>query len=340
MKGWQKMVLAVFAILGLLGGVVFLAMNYLPGTLADDPSQGPQTSPSQPDSIVGPWENRSVKKTVSLQDLNNNDVTSATLHVFADRPTDSEGEIVWGNERAIEAYYGTNQEKDQVSVSSADTTIQYTPGTYYVAVESSGKYTTFTKVTIPDGSSYSGTTLNEYNQAPETRTITVADKYSPTLSSFDVSVGSNTTSIEEWSADQTIKPSEDTRYEVWKMVVHTGTNDPTTDSDSDGNHDEGIRKIYVDISGAGLASERSDTIFYPSNGIDKLGSDDKATINLDDLTATSGQPLTVTANIVTFETSTAGASDGDEVFTDGENPIDIQLFDQSGTGTSKASVTG
>jgi hypothetical protein len=277
-----------------------------------------------------------VKKTVKLEDLQSNAISSGTIHVFTDKPTDSTGDVVWDNERAIEPYFGTQQEKDQVSISSSETTLQYEPGTYYLAIESSGHYTEFVKLVIPDGSSYSDTTLSEYNQAPEMANFELAETYSPALETLDVGVNSNSTSIEEWSDDYTVTPDEGTEYRAWKMVVHTGDVDPTTDSDSDGNHDEGIRKAYFELSGA--ANTKS-VVFNPSNGIDKLGSNDKATVNIDDVVVTADSPLTVSGHLVTFETSTSGASDGDEVLTDGENPFDYQLFSVTGTGTSKTDVT-
>ncbi len=277
-----------------------------------------------------------MKKTIKLEDLNSNAVSSGTIHVFADKPTDSSGNVVWGNERAIEPYFGTSQEKDQVSVSSSETTLQYEPGTYFLAIESSGHYTEFVKLEIPDGSSYGDTSLSEYNQAPEMVNFELAQTYSPALEALDVGVDSNSTSIETWNDDYTVKPSEGSEYRAWKMVVHTGDVDPTTDSDSDGNHDEGIRKAYFELSGA--ASTKS-VVFNPSNGIDKLGSNDKATVNIDDVVVTPDNPLTISSYLVTFETSTSGASDGDEVLTDGENPFDFQLFSDTGTGTSKTDVT-
>ncbi|MFU1780282.1 hypothetical protein ACM16X_02750 [Haloarcula japonica] len=340
MKGWQKVALALgipFIAAGLFGGAIYFNQGSVEG---DNPQpQQPETGPSE-DEVDGPWESRAVKKNINLEDKSSQDVTSATIHVFSEKPTDNDGNVVWDNERAIEPYFGTSQEKDQVSVSSATTTVQYEPGTYYIAVESSDRYTTFGSVTIPDGSSYD-VALSEYNQAPEQTTVTVADRYAPTLEQMDLGINSNTSSIEEHTADQTVKPTDSTEYRVWKAVVHTGSEDPTTDSDSDGNYDEGIRKVAVEFSGAGQSTSTSETVFNPNNGVDKLGSNDKAEITaVDDLVATSDQPLTVEATVVTFSTSTSGATDGDETLTDGENPVDIQLFDDSGAGTSAVGVVG
>jgi len=328
--------------LGGLAAVLFvLAMIFAPGTVTpDERNRDPDSNldPRLNDSGTGPWENRNVKKNVALEDLLSNSVQSGTIHVFEEKPTNSDGNVVWENERAIEPYFGTEQEKDQVSVSSATTTLQYQPGTYYVVVESSGHYMKFAEVTIPDGSSYDAT-LSEYNQAPESTTLELAETYSPTPSAIDVGVDSNTSSIEEWSGDYTLKPSEGSEYRAWKMVVHTGDVDPTTDSNSDGNHDEGIRKAYFELTGANMDSTKTSVVFNPNNGIDKLGSNDKATIMMDDVVVSKDSPLTVSSYITTFETSTSGASDGDEVLTDGENPLDFQLFSDTGTGTSKTDIT-
>lgn len=195
----------------------------------------------------------------------------------------------------------------------------------------------FDSFTIPDGSDYDET-ASEYNAEPERITVTVADRYAPSLDPFDLGVNSNTSSIEEWTDDQTVKPSDETEYRIWKMVVHTGDPDLTGDSDSDGNYDEGVREIFVEISGGRQATSTNEGIFNPNNGIDRLGSNDKAEVQLDDLKATSNQPLTVEVGAVTFSTSTTGASAGGETLTDGENPIDVQLFDDSGAGTSLIDV--
>ncbi|MBX0347930.1 hypothetical protein [Haloarcula pellucida] len=117
-------------------------------------------------------------------------------------------------------------------------------------------------------------------------------------------ISSNTSSIQTHTVDQIINPSDDTEYRVWKAVVHTGTHDPTTASNSDGQYDEGVRKIYLEFSGAGQSSANGEVVFNASNGIDKLESDDKAEVNLDSLVATSDQPLTAEVEVVTFATGT------------------------------------
>jgi len=333
--GYKKWIAGI----GSLGGIaalVALAFVFAQGSaVPGDTGTSPGDSMDTEEPVDGPWENRNVKKNIELETTTGDEITSGTIHVFEEKPEDSSGNTVWGNQREIEPYFGTSQEKDTVSVSSSSTTVQYEPGTYYLAVESSGKYTEFVELEIPDGSSYEAS-LSEYNQAPEVAGFELADIHNVALDAFDVGVDSNTTSIETWSDDQTIRPSDGEEYRAWKMVVHTGDFDPTTDSDSDGNHDEGIRKAYFELSGA--ANTKS-VVFNPSNGIDKLGSNDKATVTIDDVKVTPDSPLTISSSLVTFETSTSGASDGDEVLTDGENPLDYQLFSDTGTGTSKTDVT-
>jgi hypothetical protein len=328
--------------IGTVGGIAALiGMAFIFAQGSAVPSDGDTTPGDSVDTeepTTGPWENRNVKKQIELETATGDEITSGTIHVFEDKPTDSNDQTVWGNQREIEPYFGTSQEKDTVSVSSSSTTVQYEPGTYYLAVESSGRYTEFVELEIPDGSSYEAS-LSEYNQAPEVATYELSDIHSVSLNAFDVGVDQNTTSIETWSDDQTIRPSDGSEYRAWKMVVHTGDVDPTTDSDSDGNHDEGVRKAYFEVSGANMASTDSTTVFNPNNGIDLLGSDDKAEIDLSDVVVSKDAPLTVSSYLVTFETSTSGAADGDEVLTDGENPLDVQLFDQTGSGTSLIDVT-
>jgi len=330
---------------GIIGGasivtalLVVMAFTFMQGTgMPDDDSGDGITPPAQNGSdTTGPWENRDVKKNIELQDKNNNPITSGTIHILSEKPTDSDGQTVWDNPRTIEPYFGSSEEVATINVDSETETFQNNPGTYYVVVESSGRYMHFGTLEVPDGSSYEET-LSEYNAAPQSATYTMADKYSPSAETVDVGVNSNTTSIEEWSGDTTIRPAEGEEYRVWKLVAHTGDVDMTTDSDSDGNHDEGIQKAYFELSGT---TSDSYTVFNPNNGIDQLGSDDKAELDLEsrDVVVTEDSPLTITPYLVTFETSTAGAADDDEVLTDGENPIDFQLFDESGTGTSMFDV--
>lgn len=336
--GYKKY-LAIGGSLAGVAALIGLAFVFTQGSVTpDNPMEdGPQSNIGQNDSATGPWENRMVKKNIELETTSGDEITSGTIHVFEEKPEDSSGNTVWGNQRNIEPYFGTSQEKDTVSVSSDSTTVQYEPGTYYLAVESSGRYTEFVELEISDGSSYDAS-LSEYNQAPEVAQYELADIHNVALDSFDVGVDQTTSSIETWSDDQTIRPADGSEYRAWKMVVHTGDVDPTTDSDSDGNHDEGVRKAYFEVSGANMASTDSTTVFNPNNGVDMLGSNDKAEIDLSDVVVSKDAPLTVSSYLVTFETNTGTAADGDEILTDGENPLDVQLFDQTGTGTSKIDV--
>lgn len=200
---------------------------------------------------------------------------------------------------------------------------------------------TLCSVTISDGSSYDDISLSKYNQPPEQTTVEVADRYAPIMEQMDLGISSNSSSIEEHSADQIIKPADDTEHRVWKMVVHTGSEDPTTDSNSDGNYDERIRKIYVEVSEAGQSAASSEAVFNPNNGIDRLGSNHKPKLELDSPVATSDQPLTIDPRVVTslMEDGT-NPVDGDESLSDCESPIDIQLFDDSDAGTSAVQVVG
>jgi hypothetical protein len=323
--------------IGLIGGGAMLAPQFMQGSVTPD---GPQTSPgdqSGDEEMDGPWMNRDVKKDISLQTKQNDAITSGTVHIFSEKPTDNSGNTVWDNPRTIEPYFGGSEEVATIDVSSESVTFQDQPGTYYVVVESDGRYMNFGEITLPDGSSYESP-LTEYNQAPESTTYTLADKYSPSAETVDLGVDSATSSVEEWSGDTTIRPGDGEEYRPWKLVVHTGDVDMTTDSDSDGNHDEGIQKAYFELSGT---TSESFTVFNPNNGIDRLGSNDKAELDLEgqEVVVTEDEPLTVTPGVVTFETDTGTASDGDEVLTDGENPFDFQLFDESGTGTSMFDVT-
>jgi len=336
----------LFILLGLgaiggLAGLAAFAPQFVPGeAVTGDSPDNVQTNPGDNGSMDGPWMDRQVKKNIQLVDKQNNAITSGTVHIFSEKPTDGNNQVVWDNPRTIDPYFGSSSEVATIDVTSETSTFQDNPGTYYVAVESNGRYTYFGELTLPDGSSYEET-LSEYNSAPQSETYKLADKASPSISTVDVGVDSSTTSIEEWSSDATVRPGDGEEYRPWKLVVHTGDVDPTTDSNSDGNHDEGIQKAYFEMSGS---TSQSYTVFNPNNGVDQLGSDDKAEFNFEeqvrgDVTITEDDPLTVTPYAVTFETSTGTASGGDEVLTDGENFVDFQLFDESGTGTSVFDVT-
>lgn len=335
--GLKKYGIAIGSIGGLLA-LGALAFVFVQGSVTPEaPGSSPGEEINAEEPVEGPWVDRMVMKDIQLEDATGSDITSGTMYVFEEKPEDNNGDTVWGDQREIEPYYGTNQVKDTVTVSNDEVTVQYEPGTYYVAIESDGMYTEFGELEIPDGSSYD-TSLPDYNNAPEVTTFSLSEVHSVAFDAFDLGVDQNTTSIETWSDDQTIRPADGSEYRAWKMVVHTGEVDPTVDSDSDGNHDEGIREAYFEVSGANLASTDSTTVFNPNNGVDLLGSDDKAEIDLSDVVVTRDEPLTVTANVVTFETSTGTATTGDEVLTSGENPFDVQLFDQTGTGTALIDV--
>lgn len=335
--------IAVLSLLGMIGGVAFLGTMYTQGSIDGpqtpaDNSQKDKTSGDDKKSFDGRWKGRAVKKDVKLKDLTSSAIKSGTIHIFKQKPTDSNGNEVWNAPRQIEAYFGTSQEYDQVSVSSGTTTVQYEPGQYHAVLESSGRYYEFVSFIIPDGSDLpESTTLSDYNQAPEMVTFEMANKSSPSFSAIDLGVSSNSSSIDEYSADTTVKPDDSEEYRVWKAVAYTGAVDPTTDSNDNGDYDEGIQKIRFEASGACTADK---TLFEPGSGIDDLGdSDGKAEVDLD-CTATSNDPLTVTAHVVTFATEDGTKSaDGDEQLSDGENPVDLQLFRSDGTGQGKFDVT-
>ncbi len=341
----NKKLVYVLSILGMIGGVaflLFLGMNFTQGSITGpqapgDGSQNDQTTGDENMSFDGRWKGRAVKKDIKLKDLTSSAIKSGTIHVFKQKPTDSSGNVVWDAPRQIEAYFGTSQEYDQVSVSSGTTTVQYEPGQYYAVLESSGRYYEFVSFTIPDGSELpDSTTLSDYNQAPEMVTFEMANKSSPSFSAIDLGVSSNTSSIEEYMADTTVNPDDSEEYRVWKAVAYTGSVDPTTDSNDNGDYDEGIQKIRFSASGACSANK---VLFEPSAGIDDLGdSDGKATVQLD-CTATSEDPLTVEAHVVTFATDDTTNVDGDEELGNGENPVDLQLFRSDGSGQGKFDVT-
>lgn len=328
------------------GGLLAMMSGGALGSFAgSDGDQGTKPVDRQKDQeqkdTKGPWEDRLVKKRIAIETPAGNAITSGTIHVFDEKPTDSNGNVVWGNARTIEIYYGSSQEMEQVAISGERTTLQYKPGTYYLAIENSSYYTQFVKVTIPDGSSYD-IKLSSYNKNPETLTVSMPERYNPSLTQVDVGIDKTTSSIQDWKESHTVKPAEGSRYKVWKMVVETGTVDMTTDSNDDGEYDEGIRKFYVTVSGAGLSSEKSKVFFNPSNGIDRLGDDGKATFKLDSLVAKPSQPLTYTTHFTTFATgsNSSNAADGDETFTDSEHVANLQFFDDSGQGTGEVQVVG
>ena len=331
MKKTTKYGLGVLAVLSVIG-IVAVGVMYAPTGQVNGPTDNIDQSPSDQSEVDGRWSGKFVPYQFRTQDASGSDVTSGTLRVFDSRPEGFE------NDRLIENQYGSDSQVRSKSLDSdAVTKVDLKPGTYYAVVASSGKYNSYTEFTVTDGSDVpESTTLSQYS--PDTGDLELIDAYSLSSVSYDLGVNSNHTSTyEEYEARETYYPADDSEYRLWKAVVQTGDVDPTTDSDNDGTTDEGIEKAWIEIKGAGTTQE---TFFNPNNGIDKLGANNKVNIEADSMTFTNDKPMTVVFHVSTLgEDSGGSATDGDELLTDGENPFDINFFDDRGSGNSVADIT-
>jgi hypothetical protein len=338
-----SVVAALLVGLALVGGAFVFTQGSVQGDttqdqVADQTNESPTTEKMNFD---GPWaqENLRPKKIQEIEDLQGNAVSDGTIYVYDEKPTNSDGETIWCDTDNGNVRDHLDDKKDKVTFSSSEVTLQYQPEEYFLYVNSSGRYDECASIIIPDGSN-TDRKFDDYQSSPSYAedAVVMADKYSPSLSAFSFGVG-NTTTTETWDDDQTITPDEYTQYRADYAMVYIGTVDPTTDSDDNGDYDEGIKKFVMEVSGAGSTSK---TIFYSTDGIDELGSDNKARVDLSGMTATRDQGLTLMPKVTTFETKDSGhtAADGDEILTAGENPLDLKLFDASGDQTSKIDING
>ena len=338
------MFVGVLAVLGLIaGGVYYAATNYTQGSIApgEMPSDSPETTPTGETNFSdGPWSDSRVKKNVQFNDLNGDYITSATIHKFSEKPTNSEGETVWcGMEQDDVGTY--KNDADEISVSSDTTTVEDFPGKYYLYVESSGKYSECVTMTIPDGDE-KDLPLFEYEKDPEfvRPTPVLADHYKPTGLSVDLGVDRDTNStLETWEEHAQIDPARNSETRFEKIVASIGDVDYTTDADNSKPSDEGIQLIHLDMEGADSKEKR---IYYYPDGVDKLDDNNEFTWEVDDVVAKPDSPVDVGARVKTLNTATnsSNAADGDEILTDGENFLDLVAHFDNGGQTSAIDVTG
>lgn len=333
MKKTTKYLLAVVVLLAVIGTVGAIIMYAPIGSLAGDTADTDTSTDSGTDEVQmdGRWAEKFVPAEVKTVDGDGSDVTSGTLRIFDSKPEGYE------NDRTVSNAYGSDDQVRKKTISSATTEVQLKPGTYYAVVESSGKYNGYVEFTVTDGSDVPvSTTLKDFS--PDTHELTLVDAYSLSSPSYDLGVSSNHSSTyEEYQARNTYYPSDGSEYRLWKAVIQTGDVDPTTDSDSDGTMDEGIKKAWIEIKGDGTTS---DTFFNPNNGIDKLGANNKVNVIADDMTFDNDNPMTVVFHAQLLGEDGSSASDGDELTSDGENVFDINFFDDRGTGNSVANIQG
>jgi hypothetical protein len=344
-KGVSTVMAVVIGLVGfmLLGGMVGGALLYAQGSIAGGGDQPTDQVDDEPDqSSTAPYDGRDVKLNVVLENLSSEKVKTGKLHIWESKPD------AWEDENTISNAYGSGDGYDKVSVESDGiTTIQKTPGTYYVSAEVSSDYPAFFKITIPDGTGqFEGTKLSDYNSNPLSKTVTSADVYSLGSKSYDLGISSNTTTNTEYVAHNTYRPSDNTEYHGDYVLIEPGSNnggvDPTTDSNGDLTYDEGITKSWLEVSGAvDQDTTKSEVFFQPGSGIDELAGDDRARIDISGLNFDGDHSMDVAFGIEATESGDgSAASDGDEVASDGERFWDIKFVDSAGNVNSVAGVTG
>lgn len=291
--------------------------------LGQDDEQG--TDDASDGSQTGPWIDEKPKKVLSLNPESGGQVGSAEVFIFSEQSRDPGDRLA--------------------SITTGDSTVvfQDNPGKYYYRVESQGFYSTTGSFTIPDGSSYNKS-IDQYNEEPETVSIDLNRRHEVTVSNMALGVNSHTTSVKEWSSSVTIRPVPSEEYRPSSIILRTGSADPTTFSYSDGRivYDEGVEKVVVEVSGA---VEGSKVLFDPEEGVDRFGSDNRARVQISELTGKDGvvverdEPLQLLFRVVTSDTSTCCASDGDGVLSVGENLFDFKFRDEAGISSNWIELT-
>lgn len=130
------------------------------------------------------------------------------------------------------------------------------------------------------------------------------------------------------------------------MLIEPGSNsggvDPTTDSDRNEVYDEGISKSWVEVSGAvGQDEKKTETFFYPGEGIDDMVGDDRARIDISEFVFDDSNAMDVTFGIKASESEDGtDPAAQDEKASEGERFFDIKFVDSARNVNSVAGVTG
>lgn len=348
--GMVGQVALAFLLIGLVSAGLYGAYSLTNqgSGVGDDGDTGDQDQTPDDSSTVAPWTGFNVKVNLEGTNLSGDTVTSGDLHIFQDKPD------AWGDDQGIQQVLSNSWKTEAVEADGV-TTLQYEPGTYYVVYEGSNDYPTFKEITIPDGDGRFGDqfdNVGEYNNNPRDIDFKVSDRYSLGVKNWDLGIDSNTSETETYSDYVTYDVSENTEYRMDYMVVSTGdvatsTYAPNQDEDVDGTYDEGLTSSVIKVSGASnMNGEVEKEFFNPSLGIDMLGSDGKAKVELsageqDYLKFDSANKPTVTAEVTAVESGDGSASaSGDEKASDGENFWDVVYFDSAGNSNSAGSIVG
>ena len=342
-KGASTTVQAVvgIAILALVGGGVIGAFMFTnQGTGLDDGDEatsGEDTQTEEPQPTQAKFEGRNVKLNIEANDLAGSTVASGDIYLYENQPEN------WMDASSIESDYSDADSTYSVD-SSGTTTIQETPDAYYMVLDHSGAYPVMVQVEVPNGENYQNVALSEYNQAPELEKVQVADTATVSSKTFDLGVSSNSSGVEVFDT-QTFSPAEDTEYRLDYVVVEDGATPTTSDSDTDGDYDEGVSKFTVEVSGAeGQASATSETVFNPDSGVNQLDNDGKVKVGVETadnsyLTFNRDNRMSIEAR-ATADTGTGTATSGDETLQDSENIFDLTLFRADGSSSPTMEVTG
>lgn len=249
---------------------------------------------------------------------------NATFSVYDEEPTSC-----WDNARST----CTESSRSSYTASSGSATMQELPGTYYVIARLSGFYTEFLRVTIPSSGEVS---LNDYNQAPDSKKLKFVAVDTLTNVNFTLGFTANATG-KETTISNSQSTTDNKGFHLWKAVLYDN-NDFNTDSDSDGTYDEGVIKVEVTIEGNKLV------LFDSTTSTDLMGSDNQYSWDLSskNIQIEDGDSLEtkvyVKANVV--YNTTAYTKDADELFEASEQPVKIVLVDEQGNAQTAQYVIG
>lgn len=272
------------------------------------------------DDEVAPWKDSVVNKKISFKNEFNGTTINPTVKLFEAKPPD------WNNPRGS---FTDPTLYEQYTASSGEVTLADYPGTYYAVVTLSGYNSEFAEVEIPDGSGPEGKdSLSDYNSAPQQVKLDMSAVGTLTIENVTYTLVNATDKEETKFAYQTV--ADNTKFKGWKAVIKD-VEGFSTDADSDGVYDEGIKELEVTVCGIGKK------IFHPAKGIDLLDTNDEYTLELDGCEVSDGNNIAVKVRTIANTGDYTGAND--EVWGEGEGTLaTINLFDAEGVNRGTVSI--
>jgi len=276
------------------------------------------------------WANKEVKKNINFMDkYSSSAIDPTTMYVFKEKPED--WKLPTGD---FTDYYKAESSSSGVMV------LQENPGMYYIVVKNTTAYNTkFLEIEVPCMGEDASVVLNEYNQAPDTKTVMLTQI--ATLSFTDVDFGVDETDnistlFEVTKHDYTTVAEDQCVVLDGVMLKADATYDITADADSDGEYDEGVE--YYKITIDNLAGVNSLVVFDEGKSIDLLEGDNEHYWKFDSSIEICDQDdLAVHHKIQSDKgTRTAAAAD-DEYLGNTEDVIDLVWKTVEGTTATQSS---